>query len=147
MRRLRLLFSLLLLLIPLLIAEDPPRPAPSPRAAAVAAPHRKPAPSVPSRRQARVRGPYDAKQIETKLRSSRLAIAGCFLRDRDYGASQIRLRLGWEGSGNLREINLVPPAQAPIRDCLRQLVADWSLEPHPSLQPFVFSTTLVLGPR
>lgn len=89
--------------------------------------------------------PYDFSPIQAKLKTHRLQLAACLLRNPKAHARQYRLTLNWEPLGLLRQARLDPDAGNAVEGCIRDLARTWRIRPHPALQPFSYSALLIPG--
>lgn len=98
-----------------------------------------------ARRAARLSAQYIFSRVKKNLETDRIRLAGCLLRNENLPSSRIQLTLNWEGEGRLKEVQLRPDAGNLVRDCLKDIIQNWSLSEHPGLQPFSYSTLLYLS--
>ena len=85
---------------------------------------------------------YDFAPVRNQIRSHRLQLAACLMRNPDSSARRIRMTLQWEAQGSLKSVSLSPDAGPAVRECMVGLARLWPFEPHPALQPFSYSVVL-----
>lgn len=145
----RKLAALTLVLVALAIfwanrVYEAPLPEPVSNAIKVPVPSPSARMAAPALRPHRESQAYDFKPIRAVLLRERLALAGCVMRNQNFGHGELRMTLHWAPQGKLERVALSPDAGEDVRACLAKLSGKWPMKPHASLQPFAYTALLQL---
>lgn len=99
---------------------------------------------VPEKRVKLSKG-YAFDFIHKKIAAERPRLLECILKNEQFSPGRLELSLVWEGSGKLHGVELHPDPGFMVETCIKNLVKQWYINPHPGLKPFSYRTALVLA--
>lgn len=95
------------------------------------------------KRSAKISGHYSFEWMDQKIQKSRGRIAGCMLRNPNFGSVRSKMTLDWSSTGAIERVKIIPDPGSSVKECITDLVVEWQLPVHPGLQPFSYSVVLV----